>query len=37
MTNNTSRYTILDEADEMLNDDWKDQVDKIMLGGSKCP
>lgn len=31
------RYTILDEADEMLNEDWKEELDKIMLGGSKSP
>lgn len=27
--------TILDEADEMLREDWKDEVSKIMEGGGK--
>ena len=27
------RYTIVDEADEMLHDDWSDDMAKIMSGG----
>jgi ATP-dependent RNA helicase DDX3X len=29
------RYTIIDEADEMLHDDWGDDMAKIMGGGGK--
>jgi len=28
-------YTIIDEADEMLHDDWEDEMTKIMSGGGK--
>ena len=27
------RVMVIDEADEMLHDDWKDELDKIMTGG----
>ena len=30
------RYTILDEADEMLHDDWSQEMATIMGGGGKC-
>ena len=30
---NRVRYTILDEADEMVSDDWKDDLAKILGGG----
>ena len=29
------RYTIIDEADEMLHADWEDEMAKIMSGGGK--
>ena len=29
------RYTIVDEADEMLHDDWNEEMSKIMGGGGK--
>jgi len=29
------RYTIIDEADEMLHDDWGEEMSKIMGGGGK--
>lgn len=29
------RYTIIDEADEMLHDDWEEEMTKIMSGGGK--
>jgi ATP-dependent RNA helicase DDX3X len=29
------RYTIIDEADEMLHDDWEDEMTQIMSGGGK--
>ena len=29
------RYTIIDEADEMLNEDWDTELSKIMAGGGK--
>lgn len=31
------RYIVIDEADEMLQDDWKDDLDKIMSGGGESP
>lgn len=31
----TSRYTIIDEADEMLDQDWEEELNKIMAGGGK--
>lgn len=31
----TFRYTIIDEADEMLNADWENELKKIMSGGGK--
>jgi len=37
ITNIDLRYTILDEADEMLNEDWSEQLNKIMIGGSEYP
>lgn len=30
---NKSRYTIIDEADEMVSADWVDEMQKIMGGG----
>jgi len=30
---NRVKYTIIDEADEMLNADWEDDMKKIMMGG----
>ena len=29
------RYTIIDEADEMLESDWADELGKIMGGGGE--
>jgi ATP-dependent RNA helicase DDX3X len=29
------RYMVIDEADEMLHDDWNDEVGKILSGGGK--
>lgn len=29
------RYTIIDEADEMLHDDWEEEMTQIMSGGGK--
>ena len=29
----STRYTIIDEADEMLHDDWEEDMAKIMSGG----
>ncbi|KAK4154854.1 P-loop containing nucleoside triphosphate hydrolase protein [Chaetomidium leptoderma] len=29
------RYMVIDEADELLDDDWKEQLDKIMSGGEQ--
>ncbi|KAK4124996.1 DEAD-domain-containing protein [Parathielavia appendiculata] len=29
------RYMVIDEADELLNQDWKEQLDKIMCGGEQ--
>jgi len=29
------RYLVLDEADELLNDDWKESLDLIMTGGGE--
>jgi len=29
------RYMVIDEADEMLHDDWKEEFDKILSGGGK--
>lgn len=29
------RYLVIDEADEMLQDDWKDEFNKILSGGGK--
>ena len=31
------RYMVIDEADEMLQDDWKNELDKIMSGGGESP
>lgn len=33
LTFNRLRFTILDEADEMLHDDWAEDLEKIMSGG----
>lgn len=30
------KYLVIDEADELLNDDWKDELGKIMSGGGEC-
>lgn len=30
------RYTIIDEADEMLHSDWEEDMAKIMGGGGRC-
>ena len=32
---NVCRYTIIDEADEMLDDSWEPQLKKIMGGGGE--
>ena len=32
---NQPRYTIIDEADEMLQSDWEEELRKIMAGGGK--
>jgi len=29
------KFTIIDEADEMLNQDWDEELKKIMAGGGK--
>lgn len=29
------RYMVIDEADEMLNEDWKEDLDTILSGGGK--
>jgi ATP-dependent RNA helicase DDX3X len=31
------RYMVIDEADEMLEEDWKDELSKIMSGGGEFP
>lgn len=33
---NRLRFTIIDEADELLHDDWEEVMFKIMAGGGKC-
>ncbi|KAI7670431.1 DEAD/DEAH box RNA helicase, partial [Hortaea werneckii] len=33
LTMSRVKYTILDEADEMLHSDWEDELNKIMAGG----
>lgn len=30
-------YTVVDEADEMLHDDWEEEMAKIMGGGGMSP
>ena len=30
-----SRYTIIDEADELLLSDWEEDLNKIMSGGGR--
>jgi hypothetical protein len=30
-----TRYTIIDEADEMVSPDWMDDMRKILYGGGK--
>lgn len=35
LTTFTYRHTIIDEADEMLNADWMEELQKIMAGGGK--
>ncbi len=30
------RYMVIDEADEMLHDDWQEDFGKILSGGGKC-
>ena len=30
-----SSYTIIDEADEMVSDDWQDDMRRILSGGGK--
>jgi ATP-dependent RNA helicase DDX3X len=32
---NRLRFTIIDEADEMLHDDWEEEMSKIMAGGGR--
>lgn len=32
---NGHRYTIIDEADEMLNADWSEELKQIMSGGGQ--
>lgn len=34
LTNN-DRYTIIDEADEMVSSDWVDDMRKLMTGGGQ--
>lgn len=31
------KYMIIDEADEMLNDDWESELQAILSGAGKCP
>ena len=33
MADISNRYTVIDEADEMLDADWQDELQKIMSGG----
>lgn len=33
--NDCGRYTIIDEADEMVSADWVDDMRRIMAGGGK--
>lgn len=35
LTMSRVKYTIIDEADEMLHSDWEDELTKIMSGGGK--
>lgn len=35
VTNRPGRFTIIDEADEMLQDDWEETMSKIFGGGGK--
>jgi len=30
------KYMVIDEADEMLDDDWREEFSKIMSGGGTC-
>ena len=30
-----NRYTIIDEADEMVSDDWTEEMKRILSGGGK--
>ena len=31
----SNRYTIIDEADEMVSDDWNEDMKRIMSGGGE--
>ena len=35
LTMSRVKYTVIDEADEMLQSDWEDELRKIMAGGGK--
>jgi ATP-dependent RNA helicase DDX3X len=35
LTMDRVKFTVIDEADEMLDDDWSDELNKIMSGGGK--
>jgi ATP-dependent RNA helicase DDX3X len=30
------KYMIIDEADEMLDSDWNDELSQVLSGGGKC-
>ena len=34
---NSDRFTVIDEADEMVSPDWLDDMHKIMTGGGQYP
>ena len=36
MTDEPSRYTIIDEADEMVSDDWTEDMKRILSGGGNA-
>lgn len=37
LTMSRVKYTVIDEADEMLDSDWSEELEKIMGGGGMCP
>lgn len=36
LTMSRVKYTVIDEADEMLESDWDEELRKIMSGGGRC-